>query len=236
MAVRLSTLAEIKAFSLRTFAQGANANGESYDDILTALDAYKTKFELGNDPLGELGGADGLFKTIGLARSVRITEDYGTQNYYGIGSPKRPRIVPNNLSVTANVERIQLDTRDLNDYFSSPEYWYSNQTQARIGADDHKLYSYFFVKSKEDRKPTEVYALMPRTSQKAVTSQNVMVIHTVDLIGYKINYDEFFETILNETFNSDGLGVVNGAAGVTGSFPPQDEGFNLGPSTGQEGS
>jgi len=204
MAVRLSTLAEIKAFSVTTLAQ----TNES--DVLSVLRDGTFPNTDGADPLSDFGG---LFKTVGLARSVRITEDFGTQNYYGIGSPTRPRIVPNNFSVTANVERIQLDTRDLNDYFASPEYWYSNQIQAEVGVDDYKLYSYFLIKSKEESEPDEIYALMPRSSQKAVTSQNVMIANTVDLTGFKTNYDELFENLRSEFER----------LASTGSFPPDDE-------------
>jgi len=204
MAVRLSTLAEIKAFSITTLAQST----ENANDVLSALDSFPDTFDEGLDPLA---GFD-LFKTVGLARSVRITEDFGTQNYYGIGSPTRPRIVPNNMSVTANVERLQLDTHDLNNYLASPEYWYSNQVQAEVGVDDYKLYSYFFIKSKEEEDPDEIYALMPRSAQRAVTSQNVMIVNTVDLIGFKTNYDELFTNIRGEFER----------LARTGSFPPAD--------------
>lgn len=208
MAVRLSTLAEIKAFSVATLARGANTDGEELANILLAIDSFKSGISNANEVFER---SDDLFRTVGLARSIRISEDFGTQNYYGIGSPTRPRIVPNNYSVTANVERIQLDTRNLGAYFASPEYWYSNQVQNQIGVDDYKLYSYFFVKSKEDSEEHDVYALMPRSSQTAITSNNVMIANTVDMVGFKSNYSDLLSILEEEITEA-----------LSGSFPPSD--------------
>jgi len=195
MAVRLSTLAEIKAFSLSGYLkvqEGLN----SVDDILDAVDDFSQLLDGTSGDLEGVISAINPFKTVGLARSVRITEDFGTTNQYAIGAPTRPRIVPNNYQVNASIERIQLDTKDLYDYFSSPEYWYSNDVQSKIGVDDYKFYSYFFINDKEKGLEfPEVYALMPRTSSKAINSGSVMIAHNVEMVGFKYSYDDILRNI-----------------------------------------
>lgn len=211
MALRLSTLAEIKVLSLSAILY-ENAEvasrvdstrlDESLAELKTKLSDPGTLQAFANDDVAS-GGS--LFKTVGIARSIRIDEDFGTQNFYGIGAPTRPRIVPNNFSANVSVERIQLDTRDLNHYITRPEYWYSDQVQSQIGIDDILLYTFLFVNSKErdlrgNRK--DIYALMPRTSQKAISSGDVMIAHNVSLVGFKYSYEEaFFDTtnLINET-------------------------------------
>lgn len=210
MAIRLSTLAEIKVLSLSTliYNQTDTASSVNFGHIENALEQMRQALQ---DPattqarkdaiVGETG--EPLFKTVGIARSIRIDEDFGTQNFYGIGAPTRPRIVPNNFSANVSVERIQLDTRDLNHYVTRPEYWYSDRVQSQIGIDDVLLYTFMFVKSKENNdRRTDIYALMPRTSQKAVSSGDVMIAHNVSLVGFKYSYEEaFFDTtnLINET-------------------------------------
>ena len=208
MAIRLSTLAEIKVLSLATVIheETRNRQGILPGDVSSAIDALAGKIE--GTP-GELQASavedvdSALFKTIGIARNIRIDEDFGTQNFYGIGAPTRPRIVPNNFSANVTVERLQLDTRDLHHYITRPEYWYADRVQRRIGIDDVLLYTFLFVKSKE---PTiqrhDIYALMPRTSQRAFSSGDVMVAHNVSLVGFKYSYEEAYldlTSLINET-------------------------------------
>lgn len=196
MAVRLSTLAEIKAFSLSDYLRSQDIDLTSVDSILSAVDDFSSLLDGTDGDLEGIISAVNPFKTVGLARSVRITEDYGTQNYYGIGGPTRPRIVPNNYQVNASVERIQLDTKDLYDYFATPEYWYSNSVQSAIGVDDFKFYSYFFIQDKErSLEFPEIYALMPRTSSKAINSGSVMIAHNVEMVGFKYSYDDIVRNI-----------------------------------------
>ncbi len=202
MAVRLSTLAEIKVVSLSTYMrdQGQTSESEMSDIVTTSL--LQLRQLLGGGDAGTLqsrkntvvGGSNPLFKTIGLARQVRIDEDFGTQNIYGVGAPTRPRIVPNNYQVNVTAERLQLDTRDLNDYISSPEFWYSDEIQRNVGIDDFMLYTYFFVKSKETQGSSryDIYALMPKSASKAISSGDVMIAHNAQLIGFKYSYEELY--------------------------------------------
>jgi hypothetical protein len=213
MAIRLSTLAEIKVLSLATllYEDAGTASQVNSSRVLAALNDMRERI---GDPstlqsvknVDQFGSREGsLFKTVGIARNVRVDEDFGTQNIYGIGAPTRPRIVPNNFSANVTVERIQLDTRDLNHYITRPEYWYSDEVQRQIGIDDVLLYTFLFLKSKEirtDSLRTDIYALMPRTSQKAVSNNDVMIAHNVSLIGFKYSYEEaYFDTtnLINET-------------------------------------
>lgn len=200
MAVRLSTLAEIKVLSLATYARDGEVDptSGSMADILTAIDSFKQQLSGGApDALQSLKNETSrfgraLFKTVGIARNVRVDENYGTQNIYGIGAPTRPRVVPNNYDVTVTAERLQLDRRDLRQFFAHPEYWYADEVQRSIGIDDILLYTYFFVRSKEDDGTTrsDIYALMPRTSSRTYSSGDVMVANNVSLVGFKYSYEQ----------------------------------------------
>lgn len=198
MAVRLSTLAEIKVLSLSTFLrdEGVAFDSGSANNILEALKTLKTRLQ--GAGLQSQRNSE-LFKTVGIARNIRIDENYGTQNIYGIGAPTRPRIVPNNYDVTVTAERLQLDRRDLRHFFAHPEYWYADDVQRDVGIDDITLYTYFFVRSKEDdgATRTDIFALMPRTSSKTFSSGDVMVANNVSLVGFKYSYEQAFFDVSN---------------------------------------
>lgn len=215
MAVRLSTLAEIKVMSLSAYLRdgGVDFQDGAVQDILNQMASYRRALGNGDsDILQALKNADNthalpFFKTIGLARSVRIDEDFGTTNIYGIGAPTRPRIVPNNVNVNVSAERLQLDRKDLRYFITSPEYWYSDSVQRNVGIDDFLLYTYMFVKSKEDTGEIRhnIYALMPRTSSKAVTSGDVMVANNVSLVGFKYSYEQAWldtENLVDESLTA----------------------------------
>lgn len=193
--VRLSTLAEIKVFSLESLRNFDPTNNNqpsvrSVDEVISqARDIISANgIELSGLP------AEQFFKTVGIARQVRVDEDYGTQAVYGIGSPTRPRLIPNNFSANVTCERIQLDTRNLYDFMLTPEYFYSPRMQANTGILDALYYTYMFVRSKELRNgPSgyDIYALMPRTSSKTITNGDVMISQSVQLTGFKVNYGDF---------------------------------------------
>jgi hypothetical protein len=198
MAVRLSTLAEIKVLSLSTYLRDKNINfnsGNAGAEILQALQEFRNipEFDFIQARKNAESGATGqpLFKTVGIARNVRIDEDFGTQPIYGIGSPTRPRLVPNNFSVNVTCDRLQLDKRHLLDFMLTPEYWYSHAVQREVGIDDFLLYTYFFVKSKEDGNVRyDIYALMPRSASRTISSGDVMIAHNVTLAGFKYSYEQ----------------------------------------------
>lgn len=180
MAVRITTLAEVQVLSVATLKKFGNMG---IDQIKTELTKTKTQGD----------GLSSLFKTVGIAREVRINEDWGTQPVYGIGAPTRPMMVPNNYQVSASVQRLQLDTRDGWHYIFSPDYWYSTEVQNEFGMDDFMYYTYLVIRDKSAPKDrpfmdTPVYALMPRSSSKSVSSGDVMMVHGVELVGFKQTY------------------------------------------------
>lgn len=211
MAVRLSTLAEIKVLSLATllYDQAGTASQVNSSNVLESLNNLRDRL---GDPatLQSIKNADQvdglpLFQTVGIARSLRIDEDFGTQNIYAIGAPTRPRIVPNNYSVNVTIERIQLDTRDLNHYLTSPNYWYADLVQRVIGVSDILLYTFLFVKSKEVRVDSmrgDIYAVMPRGAQRAITSGDVMIAHNVSMVGFKYSFEEAVFDVANLIIDS----------------------------------
>lgn len=192
---RLSTLAEIKVLSLETLKNFVDGEGEgqvgSLDD---ALEDMANQISSNNITLNKDRVYSSPFKTVGIARQIRVDEDYGTQNLYAIGSPTRPRIIPNNFTATVTCERIQLDRRNLYDFMSTPEYFYSPAAQTKTGILDAVYYTYLFVKNKEEtivgNGIYDIYALMPRTSTKSVSNGDVMISHNVTLTGFKVNYGE----------------------------------------------
>ena len=188
--VRLSTLAEIKVLSLESIKNFGGA-----EDLSGALATLKQK--ISGDGVTTtsslLGTAESLFQTVGIAREIRVTEDYASQNLYAIGSPTRPRIVPGNFSATVTCQRLQLDKRNLYDFMSTPEYFYSRGIQAATGILDSLYYTYMFIRNKEEPgtvQSHDIYALMPRSSTKTLTNGDVMISHNVELTGFKINYGE----------------------------------------------
>lgn len=226
MAIRTSPLAEIKVLSLAALlytkkASGTITGGEIDEAaVFEAIDDLRTHLKDGSKPLQ---ANKDIFKTVGIARQVRVDEDYGTQAIYGIGSPTRPRMVPNNFSVNVTVDRLQLDRRNAYHYLSTPEFWYSDEVQKNIGIDDALLYSYFFLRSKEDSTSTryDIYALMPRSSSFAVSSGDVLVVHNVSLTGYKYTYEEMFfdaSNMVNEYLTNNVPLPTGGSGGSGGSI------------------
>lgn len=223
MAVRLSTLAEIKVLSLSTMLYASTQSGDvnvgatRFSDVETKLKELRRAFE--NNDANLKAKAPNLFTTVGLARQLRIDEDYGTQNIYGIGAPTRPRIVPNNYSVNITADRLQLDTRNLAHYMTTPEYWYSHNVQNNIGINDYLLYTYMFVRSKEDAtdKKYDIYAVMPRSSSATVSSGDVMIVNNVSLTGFKYSYESAVFDSLEFLADSFTGGTGGGDTGPEGS-------------------
>lgn len=192
--VRLSTLAEIKVFSLESLRNfnPDNNNAPAVRDVASVISQAREALsgngiELNNTP------AERFFKTVGIARQVRVDEDYGTQAVYGIGAPTRPRLIPNNFTVNVTCDRIQLDTRNLYDFMLTPEYFYSQGMQAETGILDALYYTYMFIRNKEAKTGPvgyDIYALMPRTSNRTITNGDVMISHQVTLTGFKLNYGD----------------------------------------------
>lgn len=211
MAIRLSTLAEIKVLSLSTHLRSngvelETATGQQIRDSIASL--RNVMGDAGIIQSKKFDKNSGVFQTIGIARNVRIDEDFGTTNIYGIGAPTRPRIVPNNYSANVTAERLQLDRRDLGHFITKPEFWYSDTVQRDIGITDILLYTFLFVRSKEDsfKDRVDIFALMPRTSSRTVSNGDVMVAHNVNLVGFKYSYEEAFfdlENLVNDSITED---------------------------------
>ena len=226
MATRTSTLAEIKVFSLASYltGQGKQKQNINLADVSSVLADMRSRLSDGSAATIqslrdlEIGGVP-LFRTVGIARSIRIDESFGTQRLYAIGSPTRPRLVPNNAGVDVSAERLQLDARDMSHFVTSPQYWYSDNVQRRVGIDDFLLYTFFFVKSKEDpSKRYDIYALMPASSSSSVTSNDVMIINNVTLTGFKYSYEEAFfdlENLVNESITRTATSYESGGGSGT---------------------
>lgn len=191
MTIRTSPLGEIKILSAASLQERLN-------DPVTLkkwLDYANT-----GDTTNVLGEFYKSFVSVGLAKNVRIDEDWGTTAIYGIGNPNRPELIPNNYSVSATVERLQLDRRNLWHYSLSPDYWYSDQWQRRTGTQNWLGYTFLTIKDRESSSHSgvgpEIYALMPRSASQAVTSQDVMVVHSVQFTGFKYKYQDLLDKVI----------------------------------------
>lgn len=200
-AARTSTLAEVKALSLASLHKVLK--NKAY------ADQFLKELSTGTASLDSKSTLMKAFVTVGLARSIRIDEDWGTTQLYGLGSPTRPVMIPNNYSVSVSIDRLQLDTRDNFSYITSPDYWYSKNMQQKIGAADWPMYTYLYIHDREKasgnaeggRNQVEIYALMPRTASKSISSNDVMLVHSVQMIGFKYQYLDFVGDLLNNNSN-----------------------------------
>jgi hypothetical protein len=193
MAIRSSVLAEVKVLSAaalhQRMQQGALADWYKKSTLNVTVDVLSEFYK--------------CFVPIGLAKNVRIDEDWGTTPVYGIGAPTRPVLVPNNYSVSMTIEKLQLDRRNGFDYITSPDYWYSAEFQRKIGLNDWLIYSYVTIMDRESKNSIgpEIYAVLPRSASQAIGSQDVMVTHNVQLTGFKYRYKD----LLGEITNNSGL-------------------------------
>jgi len=219
--IRLSTLAEIKVLSLETIRSSGDATSSgAIGGVKKFNELLEKKVRVNRNDITKLSG---LFKTVGIARQIRIDEQYNTTNVYAVGSPTRPRIVPGNMSVSVTCERLQLDKRNLYDFMATPEYFYSPFAQKETGILDAIYYTYMFVRSKERKTGTtayaifehDIYALMPVSSTRTITNGDVMISHNVQLTGFKLNngdntlqasldtlLDDITETVVNQDTSS----------------------------------
>jgi hypothetical protein len=209
--IRLSTLAEIKVLSIETVRGQGNTTTSGASSGLTEFKAKLGDATKNKITRNDITKIESLFKTVGIARQIRIDEQYNTQNIYAVGSPTRPRIVPGNMSVGVTCERLQLDKRNLYDFMATPEYFYSPDAQRITGILDAVYYTYMFVRSKEPKTGTtghpafehDIYALMPVSSSRTITNGDVMVSHNVQLTGFKLNNGDNTLQSLLDTLTDD---------------------------------
>lgn len=239
MAIRTSVLAEIKVLSLAGLASWANENNTSLSNkdaigggkpanAKEALAKFRAAgAESPNDPVTKMKN---LFRTVGLATSLQIDENYGTTAIHGIGGPTRPKVIPGNYQATISIEKIQLDRRDNFSYITSPEYWYSVSTQRKLGVDnDWALYSYICLWDREQKidnlMDQEIYCMMPQSARKGITTQDTMISHNVSMIGFKYRYEDVLELLWDASRDSIldyGRTVAgNGYFPFGGSFTPK---------------
>lgn len=145
---------------------------------------------------------DKLFVDVGLARSLRIDEDWGTTPLHQIGAPTRPALIPGNYSANVSIERLLLDGRSVFSYITSPDYWYSKHTHRGIGNRDWLLYTYLVVDSKDEsipRENREIFAVMPKSSSVSYSSSEVIMAHSVQMVGYKHTYLDLIGLLLGDS-------------------------------------
>ena len=225
-AIRTSPLAEIRTLSMASL----------FNRLKNPTIGQKFLEKLRDGKADALAEFASYFVPVGLAKSVRIDEDWGTQAIYGIGDPTRPTMVPGNYSVSASMERLQLDGRDNFSFVTSPDYWYSKYAQRQMGNNDWGIYTYMYVHDRDTggSRSTEIYALMPKSASKAVSANDVMIVHNVQMIGFKYKYLDFVNDLLRTTsgvlsYGRTVAGIGGDEFGVTsGSSAANNSGGELG--------
>jgi len=191
---RTAPLARVKTLSISALVDRQN-DPEGLQNFINALKA------------GDAASIDSLFVDVGLARSLRIDEDWGTTTLPAIGNATRPAIVPNNYTANVSIERLFMDGRSVFSYVTSPDYWYSTHTHRVVGNRDWLLYTYLVVDSKENAPGTtnkEIYAVMPKSSSVNYASSDVIIAHSVQMVGFKYTYVDLINLI-----TKDGGGLLN---------------------------
>lgn len=65
------------------------------------------------------------FTSMGLARRISISTNYGTMAKAGIGFAADPMLIPNQVEVQVSIERLSIDKKTMRNYGNSPEWWMS---------------------------------------------------------------------------------------------------------------
>lgn len=201
---RTAPLATIKTLSVSSLIdRQSDPNG-----FKTFVDKFKN---------GDGSELDSLFVDVGLARSLRIDEDWGTTTLPAIGNATRPALVPNNYTANISIERLFMDGRSAFSYITSPDYWYSSHTHRVVGNRDWLLYTYLVVDSKEKRgsqglKNREIYAVMPKSSSVNYASSDVIIAHSVQMVGFKFTYIDLINLL-----KQDGGGLLDRGRTAVGS-------------------
>ena len=173
---RSAPLARVKTLSLATFM---TKSGKSMREYVAELKD------------GNPAAMEKLFVDVGLARSVRISEDWGTTPLHSIGNATRPTMVPNNYTANVSIEKLLLDGTRTFSYITSPDYWYAKHTHRAFGGRDYLMYTYMTIDTKDKSVPLsnrEVFALMPKSSSISVSANEIITAESVELVGYKHTY------------------------------------------------
>lgn len=224
MAVRYAPFATVKVLSLATLLMGKVEAGQADEqafssavqDMISAvvpetqIQTFISHYSNGN-----------LFRHIGLADSISISEDFGTRPVYGIGEPTDPTMVPNNMSVRVSISRLTTDGNSIADYVLKPSFYYDSNiqrqaiTQARafngspVNADklfhiflgitdiEHNgLYNDFSLT--ELVQTYEMVEFMPTSFNRRISSDNAIVFTDVEGTGKILKLKDVIQTLTNQ--------------------------------------
>lgn len=213
MSIRYAPFATVKVLSVATRywrqiqsgVEDGTAFGNAVQEMLNIMHtANETNL---------VSAYDNQFDHIGLADSITINEDYGTNPIYGIGEPTNPTFVPGNMSVRVNITRLTTDAKSIADYVLKPSYYYDEKMQRRainnalantIQPDqgvqrsrnaDRLFHVYFSISDIEHNSRLrdfdnfelinnyQIIEFMPVSYGKRINSDNALIFTDVDGIG-----------------------------------------------------
>jgi len=200
MTPRFSPYASIKTLSLSSLLENTSIEG-----VLSKLLDILSNPEL---IYGSLSDNFGLFKTVGLANDVSVSESYESRPIWGIGEPTNPIVVPNNYSATISMSRLTLDTLSVRDFTTLPDYWYipkvqnavesffNNIPKARLVL-DYPFYTFIYISSVEfpadPRNAVQrlvqrsLFAFMPAEYSIRISGTDTMIMSDVRGTGKLVN-------------------------------------------------
>lgn len=222
MAVRFSPFTKLKIFSLASYiSENLNYSIANRDkEIAKNQDGLVKDFiELlvsdkgieANTKIYNKGRLNQLFHDVGLATSVQVIENYNTKPSYNLGEPYNPMIMPGNLSMKVTIGRLTTDSRQIADYVTRPNFYYSKGLQTAsfknlsnpgefgVGHDYSLLfYTYFFMDSLEEEIYTselgkiqnaEIIAFIPNSYTKRIESGDAAIVTEVEGEGKLFRLD-----------------------------------------------
>jgi hypothetical protein len=200
MTPRFSPYASIKTLSFNTLLENS-----SIEDALNNIVNILSNPEL---IYGALSDNFKLFKTVGLANDVSVSESYESRPIWGIGEPTNPIVVPNNYSATISMSRMTLDTLSVRDFTTLPDYWYvpkiqntvesffNNIPKARMVL-DYPFYTFLYITSVEfppDPRNAatrliqrSLFAFMPAEYSIRISGTDTMIMTDVRGTGKLVN-------------------------------------------------
>lgn len=220
--VRFSPSVRIKTFSMSSLAlQNIEAGVPAEEAVRSAIAAMQGSVANNYGTLETYlrNNFHLIFKDVGLAERVSISEDYGTREVFGVGNPEDPAIIQNNLTVQVSMSRLSLDTRALNAYITDPSFWYNPGLQrsnieavgnqsgvAGSAGADYPFYTFLAVSdiehggflpsnSYDSVLNYKLYAFMPRRFSVDYTVNDIAVSTNVDGVAKIIRIGKLVEQL-----------------------------------------
>lgn len=194
---RTAPLARVKVLSLAAFI---SRRGKTLQEFVAKVESMDER------------AVSELFVEVGLAKSITISEDWGTTLLHAVGNSTRPAIIPGNYSANVSMDKLLMDGKRTFSYVTSPDYWYSKHTHRAIGSKQWLLYTYLTIDTKDKSVPIanrEIFALMPKSARVSVSTSEVITADSVEMTGYKHRYLDLIGLLANSGILNKGRTAIS---------------------------